>query len=85
MFPCWVYRSGNKEEMYLYLAAEGDFAPVPAPLLRLFGRPTLVMRLDLHPGRPLAREEVGQVMHNLRTQGFHLQLPPAAVPEIPDA
>ena len=80
--PCWIYRSSKKNEMYLYLGEEGDFDTVPEALMQLFGTPTLVMELELHPQRPLAREEVGQVLSNLRSQGFHLQMPPTLKPEM---
>jgi uncharacterized protein len=73
---CWVYKSLRKEEMYLYLAAEDDLDVVPRPLLERFGTPRLVMRIDLHPNRNLAREDVAKVIANLQAQGYHLQLPP---------
>lgn len=82
LLPCWIYRSGKKNEMYLYLAKENDFATLPQSLMQLFGEPTLVMELDLHADRPLAREDINQVMENLRSQGFHLQMPPTLEPEI---
>jgi uncharacterized protein YcgL (UPF0745 family) len=82
LIPCWVYRSGKKAEMYLYLAVENNFEPLPAALKQLFGEPAFVMRLDLHQGRALAREDVRQVMRNLQEQGFHLQMPPALKPDI---
>ncbi len=62
--------------MYLYLAAEGAFDRLPPDLLERFGTPEFVMQLNLHPGRPLAREAVTTVMRQLRECGFHLQLPP---------
>ncbi|MEJ2620657.1 MAG: YcgL domain-containing protein [Candidatus Thiodiazotropha sp.] len=73
---CWIYRSPKKEEMYLYVAAEGDFSKVPEVLLKKFGSPEKVMELALNKNRKLAREEVSVVMQNLLTQGFHLQMPP---------
>ena len=73
---CWIYRSPKKDEMYLYLGDEGDFDSVPAELLKRFGTPELVMSLELHSGRALAREDVLQVMANLRERGYHLQMPP---------
>lgn len=73
---CWVYRSPRKQEMYLYLQQEDDFACLPEALLNRFGEPVKVMELRLTPQRTLAREDVKQVMENLRNQGFHLQLPP---------
>jgi uncharacterized protein len=74
--PCWIYRSPRKPEMYLYLRDEDDFSQVPEPLLKRFGAPVRVMQLTLSPDRRLAREEVATVMENLRSQGFHLQMPP---------
>lgn len=79
---CWIYRSSRKDEMYLYLAEEEGFDQLPEALRRHFGRPQPVMSLLLHPGRPLAREDVNQVLHNLRTQGYHLQMPPKLEPNL---
>jgi uncharacterized protein YcgL (UPF0745 family) len=74
--PCWIYRSPRKDEMYLYLRREDDFSSVPQALLSRFGTPAKVMELTLTPQRTLAREDVNRVMENLRSQGFHLQMPP---------
>ena len=68
--------------MYLYLASEDDFASVPAGLLDRFGTPVAVMSLQLTLERTLAREDVAQVINNLQTQGYHLQMPPKLVPEL---
>lgn len=68
--------------MYLYLAQKDAFDSLPSGLLQRFGRPTLVLELELHPDRSLAREDVNQVISNLRESGFHLQLPPAMLPEL---
>lgn len=80
--PCWIYKSQIKDEMYLYLAKEEDFDPVPKPLLERFGKPALVMELALHAERKLAREDVNKVMANLTGQGFHLQMPPDLTPRL---
>ncbi len=68
--------------MYLYLAQKDAFDSLPSGLLQRFGRPTLVLELELHPDRSLAREDVNQVISNLRESGFHLQFPPAMLPEL---
>lgn len=73
---CWIYRSPRKDEMYLYLAAEDDFACLPDELLRRFGTPAKIMQISLHEDRKLAREDVTRVMENLRARGYHLQMPP---------
>ena len=81
-FRCWIYSSPRKDEMYLYLSEENNFAAVPAELLDRFGAPRFVMELELHPGKRLAREDAEQVLKNLRTSGFHLQMPPRLVPHL---
>jgi uncharacterized protein len=73
--PCWIYKSPLKEEMYLYVTQEEGFDRVPDALMARFGKPALVMELELHEERPLAREDVVQVMQNLDARGFHLQMP----------
>ncbi len=80
--PCWVYRSPRKQEMYLYLNEENAFDKVPAALLARFGEPILVIELELCPERRLARENVDEVMRDLREKGFHLQMPPKLEPEL---
>ncbi len=79
---CWVYRSPRHQEMYLYLDSEQGFERLPAGLREHFGEPVLVIELELSPTRNLAREDVTMVMSNLRTQGYHLQLPPELKPDL---
>ncbi|MCB1751140.1 MAG: YcgL domain-containing protein [Gammaproteobacteria bacterium] len=73
---CWIYSSPRQDQMYLYLQQKDGFDSLPGELLLRFGPPRLVMELTLHSGRKLARENVLQVMRNLRERGYHLQLPP---------
>ena len=82
--PCWIYRSSRKDEMYLYLAREDAFDEIPGALMKQFGRPLPVMELELHPERKLAREDVGKVIGNLQSLGYHLQMPPNLVPDLYD-
>lgn len=82
--PCWVYRSTRHPETYLYLSEEDAFEQIPEGLLEHFGDPVLVIELELNPDRKLAREDVIMVMCNLRTQGYHLQLPPELKPHLND-
>ena len=79
---CWIYRSHRHQEMYLYVAQEDGFEELPEALMRHFGAPALVMQLPLNPAQRLAREDVNQVMANLQTQGYHLQLPPDIRPRL---
>ena len=52
------------------------FLHLPESLHKRIGRTELVMELDLHPDRKLARVDVVQVIAALREQGYFLQLPP---------
>lgn len=73
---CWIYKVDRHDDVYLYLARESGFAAVPEALMDTLGTPRLVMELELSAERRLAREDVIQVMHNLKSRGYHLQLPP---------
>jgi len=73
---CWIYRCGNKNEMYLYLAARDDFACLPDNIRGMLGELELSMELDLHSKRKLARVDVNDVLADLAERGFHIQLPP---------
>ncbi len=79
---CWVYRSSRKQELYLYLTEKDAFDGLPGALMKQLGKPTLVMELELHPGRRLARANTQQVITDLRTRGFYLQLPPELKPDL---
>ena len=79
---CWIYKSSRKSEMYLYLAMEDAFEDLPDGLMVQFGTPMPVMQLDLHPGRPLSRADVIEVIHSLHDKGYYLQMPPEIVPDM---
>jgi uncharacterized protein YcgL (UPF0745 family) len=72
---CAIYKSLRKQDTYLYLAAKDDFSCIPESLRKLLGEPMHVMDLELHPERPLAQENVVEVLHNLEERGWHLQMP----------
>ena len=74
---CWIYKSLRREGMYLYIAGEENFGPVPADLLALFGAPELVMTLELTGERRLAQADTGEVLRQLAGQGYYLQMPPS--------
>ena len=74
---CFVYASQRKADTYLWLDRRDRFDVLPAPLTLLLGDLRFVLEVELHPGRRLPREDVEVVMQNLRTQGWHLQLPPS--------
>lgn len=72
---CAIYRSSKTEGMYLYVDKREGLARVPEALLQRFGAPQPAMTLLLHPGRKLARADVGRVLEAIAEQGFYLQLP----------
>ncbi len=73
----YVYKSTRRPDTYVYLAARDDFARLPEALRVQLGTLGFVLELALSPTRALARENPVQVMENLATRGYHLQLPPA--------
>ncbi len=75
--PCRVYRSPKRAEMYLYVTATQDLAPIPEELLSRFGRPELVLEFALDGARRLARADADEVLAALRERGWYLQLPPS--------
>lgn len=72
---CFVYRSPRKRDTYLYLPEADVFSQLPPGLMRVFGQPQFALEFDLTPGRRLAAADAGQVLENLRRQGYFLQMP----------
>ncbi len=71
---CHIYRSNLKLDTYLYLIDKDDFSVIPQELLRVFGPPEFSFSFDLTEERKLAKEDASEVIENLETQGYHLQL-----------
>lgn len=72
---CWIYKSRERADLYLYLRDPEGFADLPEALQRHFGTPELVLELELSADRRLAKEDIQVVMANLLSRGYHLQLP----------
>ncbi len=68
--------------MYLYLSEENNFSEVPEALMQKFGLPQRVMELELHAKRKLSRANTAQVIKQLQTEGYYLQLPPKLQPHL---
>lgn len=73
---CFVYASVRKADSYLWLAQRDAFDVLPESLVLLLGDLRFVMEVQLDEQRKLPVEDAEQVLTNLRTQGWHLQLPP---------
>ena len=72
----WIYKGNRKDKTYLYIGQKDNFDPVPQPLLDLLGSLSLVLDIDLHPGRRLAQADAKEVIRQLAEVGFYLQMPP---------
>ncbi len=72
---CTIYKSTKKEGAYLYIPKKDDFSQVPDTLMSMFGKPSLVMMINLD-GRDLAQVDIEKVKQSLKDDGFFLQLPP---------
>lgn len=73
---CFVYASLRKPDSYLWLVQRDAFGQLPEPLALMLGELRFVMEVQLDPQRKLPFEDTAQVLEHLRTQGWHLQLPP---------
>jgi len=71
---CHIYRSNRKVDTYLYLADKDDFSILPENLLGVFGVPEFSFSFELTLDKKLARENTSEVLANLESQGYHLQL-----------
>ena len=71
---CHIYRSSRKVDTYLYLADKDDLSILPENLLNIFGEPEFSFSFELTKDNKLAKEDVAEVLENLESQGYHLQL-----------
>ena len=74
---CDIYKTDKKQEMYLYVARQDGLERLPEPLLQQFGTPILVTTMVLTENKKLARADVRQVMADIASKGFYLQLSPS--------
>ncbi|HUB88644.1 MAG TPA: YcgL domain-containing protein [Dyella sp.] len=82
---CFVYASQRKPDTYVWLDRKDHFDVLPASLSLLLGDLRFVLEVELHAERRLPHEDVDVVMQHLRTQGWHLQLPPQETLAVPAA
>jgi len=71
-----VWSSPKKEEMYLYTDRLEGLKRVPKELLEIFGTPKEVMGLPITEDKKLGRADAKQVLDDILTKGFYLQMPP---------
>ena len=71
-----IYKSPRKQDMYLYVDYTQGLTRVPQALLDRFGEPKEALSLELTPQRSLARANAEQVLNQIESAGYYLQLPP---------
>lgn len=72
---CIIYRSDTKTGLYVYLETDKEIADLPDELIKLIGKYTKVMELDLTKRDKLANEDINAVKNNIIEQGYHVQVP----------
>jgi uncharacterized protein YcgL (UPF0745 family) len=73
---CTIHRARSRAYTYLYLREDADPSELPPELVERFDLDSVVMTLELSAERPLAQEDVRQVMEHLEEPGYHIQWPP---------
>lgn len=79
---CWIYRSSVRDGLYVWLREEDGLAALPDPVKRQLGAAELAMSITLEPTTKLGQEDPAEVLANLSTQGFHVQMPRDIEPEL---
>lgn len=72
---CAIYKSAKKDEMYLYVDKKEELTRVPAPLLAIFGTAIPVTTMLIDANKKLARADAAQVLADIESRGFYLQMP----------
>lgn len=76
---CFVYKGDKKDDHYLYLDHQFDLDKLPdnfpQAILGLLGELSLVIEFELTLERKLPQAEAAQVLSDIQSQGFYLQMP----------
>jgi uncharacterized protein YcgL (UPF0745 family) len=79
---CWIYRSDVREGLYVWLATDDGLDTLPQAVRKQLGTAELAMSIDLQPGQKLGQEDPAVVIANLKSQGFHVQMPRDIEPDV---
>ncbi|NKB75857.1 MAG: hypothetical protein GKR96_02155 [Gammaproteobacteria bacterium] len=72
----WIYKGSRKTNTYLYITQKDDFSLVPDALINLIGETQFVMSVNLATKSRLALVDIKDVINQLKSDGYFLQLPP---------
>lgn len=75
----YVYKSLRKADTYVYFKVKDDFSILPEAMRQQLMALQFVLEFTLTEDRKLAQENPAKVLHNLQTNGFHIQFPPSPV------
>jgi len=73
---CVVYKSLKQFDYYLYVNKDEELRRVPDGLRQLLGQLEKVLELELGSGRTLAQADVREVLQQIESCGYYLQMPP---------
>lgn len=73
---CTVYKGSREADMYIFVPQAAGEDNIPDELRRRMGVIREVMTLEITPSRKLARADATRVLHDIRANGYYLQLPP---------
>jgi len=86
---CYVYKGDKKDDHYLYLKQEYDAEQpdenIPGAILMLMGELSLVLDFELEPNRKLQQADTEQVIADINSRGFYLQMPKKDMDALEDA
>ncbi len=74
---CFVYKGASKPDHFLFLPSELEEQgeSLPDAILTLLGELSLVTSFELDENRKLAQADPQQVLSDMQSQGFYLQMP----------
>lgn len=82
---CVVYKSLKQFDYYLYVNKDEDLQRVPAGLRQLLGVLEKVLEVELGGGRKLAQADAREVVAQIESCGYYLQMPPRSGSGVPVA
>ena len=82
---CYVYKGLQKQDHYVFTGQELDnleYPDLPAAIVKHLGGLSFVLEFDLTPERSLQQADPVQVLKDIESQGFYLQMPKEDVAKI---
>lgn len=73
---CLIYKGRSRPDTYLYIENRGDESCLPEQLVTLMGELEFVMELEIDAGTRLARVDAEDVLEQITSKGYFLQMPP---------